>query len=114
MMSRSVGSNMTEIPHIQQSIQDILTTPLGSRIMRRGYGSHMFRMIDQPFDTVIALQLKAAAVTALLQNEPRIEISKIDLQLISGGSYQIELDVLLKTSNTEASLSVPLAFGATL
>lgn len=36
MMSRESGRELeTEIDQIRQSIQDILTTPIGTRIMRR-------------------------------------------------------------------------------
>lgn len=40
MMSRENGRELeTELDHIRQSVQDILTTPIGTRIMRREYGS---------------------------------------------------------------------------
>ena len=39
MMSRNTGLSLSsEADQIRQSIQDILTTPIGSRIMRRNYG----------------------------------------------------------------------------
>ncbi|MGL4827152.1 MAG: GPW/gp25 family protein, partial [Vibrionaceae bacterium] len=47
-MNRFTGYSISELQHIKQSIQDILTTPLGSRVMRRDYGSAIFELIDQP------------------------------------------------------------------
>lgn len=38
-MSRETGKALDEAAHISQSIRDILTTPVGSRLMRRTYGS---------------------------------------------------------------------------
>ncbi len=47
-MSRSTGQALTDTDHIRQSIGDILRTPIGSRVMRRNYGSLLSAMIDQP------------------------------------------------------------------
>lgn len=38
MMSRENGQSIELFQSIKQSIQDILTTPIGSRVMRREYG----------------------------------------------------------------------------
>lgn len=38
-MSATTGRALTEREHLAQSIADILTTPLNTRIMRRDYGS---------------------------------------------------------------------------
>ncbi|HEN3606819.1 TPA: baseplate assembly protein, partial [Yersinia enterocolitica] len=38
-MSRNTGQTITDADHISQSIADILITPVGSRVMRRAYGS---------------------------------------------------------------------------
>jgi len=45
MMSRYIGMHrdtvraITDADHIRQSMSDILRTPVGSRVMRRDYGS---------------------------------------------------------------------------
>jgi phage baseplate assembly protein W len=78
-MSRFTGRSLSESQHITQSIQDILTTPLGSRVMRRDYGSAIFELIDQPQSAAVKLQIMAAAVIALTRWEPRIRITEIDV-----------------------------------
>lgn len=45
-MNRDTGKAITDIEHIRQSVRDILITPEGSRIARRGYGSMLSEMID--------------------------------------------------------------------
>ena len=57
MMSRDNGLEITEIEHIKQSIQDILLTPIGSRVMRREYGSLLFQLIDSPTNDTTEIQL---------------------------------------------------------
>ncbi|ELY5272404.1 baseplate assembly protein, partial [Yersinia enterocolitica] len=47
-MSRNAGQTITDADHISQSIADILITPVGSRVMRRAYGSLLSELIDQP------------------------------------------------------------------
>ncbi|RBP72697.1 GPW/gp25 family protein [Shewanella sp.] len=78
-MNRFDGRGLSESQHISQSIQDILTTPLGSRVMRRDYGSAIFELIDQPQSAAIKLQIMAAAVIALTRWEPRIRITEIEV-----------------------------------
>ena len=78
-MSRFNGRSLSESQHISQSIQDILTTPLGSRVMRRDYGSAIFELIDQPQNAAVKLQIMAAVVIALTRWEPRIRISEIEV-----------------------------------
>ena len=38
-MHRTTGAGLSGIEHLRQSIADILTTPLGTRLQRRTYGS---------------------------------------------------------------------------
>lgn len=45
-MNCSDGLTVTDLEHISQSIGDILRTPVGSRVMRRDYGSLLASMID--------------------------------------------------------------------
>ncbi|MCP6182931.1 baseplate assembly protein, partial [Klebsiella pneumoniae] len=47
-MNRTTGERISDVDHISQSIGDILRTPVGSRVMRREYGSLLSQMIDQP------------------------------------------------------------------
>lgn len=38
-MNSETGKTISGIEHLKQSIVDILTTPVGTRVMRRDYGS---------------------------------------------------------------------------
>lgn len=55
-MSRTDGRLLTDEEHISQSLSDILRTPVGSRVMRREYGSLLPDMIDQPQTPALELQ----------------------------------------------------------
>ncbi len=47
-MDAKTGKTLEGIEHLKQSIIDILTTPVNSRIMRRDYGSRLFELVDKP------------------------------------------------------------------
>lgn len=79
-MNCNTGKAISDAEHIQQSIRDILTTPRGSRVMRRDYGSDLFELIDQPQTPALRLHIMAAIVMALTRWEPRIRITNIDIQ----------------------------------
>lgn len=112
-MNRTTGAAIDSTAHIAQSIGDILTTPIGSRVMRRDYGSLLPDLIDAPFNDATRLQAYAAVAMALLRWEPRIRLSRV--QLSHGPQAgQVLLDVEgSRLDNREAlSLRVPLTLGA--
>jgi uncharacterized protein len=76
---RSTGKLLTEGAHIAQSVADILTTPLGTRVMRENYGSLLPELIDQPQGAALDLKLIAAAFMAIIVWEPRIKPTKMTL-----------------------------------
>ncbi len=91
-LNKVSGRSVSESAHIAQSIQDILTTPLGSRVMRRDYGSAIFELIDQPQNQSVKLQIMAAAVIAITRLEPRVSISEISIDTIAmKGKMQLTL-----------------------
>lgn len=74
-MNAHTGKCLNGIEHIRQSIADILTTPLGNRVMRRDYGSLLPELIDQPLNGATTLRAYSATVVALMKWEPRIRVS---------------------------------------
>lgn len=78
-MGAANGSEISETAHILQSVRDILTTPAGTRVMRRDYGSEIFSLIDQPQHGATRLRLMAATVHALALWEPRIRIINVEI-----------------------------------
>jgi phage baseplate assembly protein W len=71
-MNSQTGLSISEVEHIRQSVRDILVTPVGSRVMRREYGSLLSQMIDQPQTPALRLQIMAACYSAIQKWEPRV------------------------------------------
>ncbi|WP_269915433.1 GPW/gp25 family protein [Acinetobacter sp. HY1485] len=113
MLSRTTGQTLkTEIENIHQSITDILTTPIGSRIMRREYGSKIPELIDQPMNDVLILQLYSAIYTPLLKWENRISIDQIHIYELQSGLLSLGLDAVYLPTNQNINLQIPLRMGA--
>lgn len=78
-MSRQTGLNIDQSSHILQSVRDILTTPIGSRVMRRDYGSLLPFLIDSPINSFFIMQLRASVIHALIRWETRVTPTRIEL-----------------------------------
>lgn len=74
---RAIVDEMDLPEHLFQSIHDLLTTLIGTRLCRRNYGSLVPELIDQPCNDVTRLLLMNASATAIIQFEPRIKISQV-------------------------------------
>jgi len=73
-------------PHCVQSIGKILTTEIGSRIQRRGFGSLLPTLIDRPQNTETIIEFYMATAEAL---QPR---------MVEGHQYGEPGFVLLRSS----------------
>ena len=91
-MNVNTGKTISEIAHIKQSITNILTTPIGSRIMRRDYGSRLFERIDQPINGDLIAEIYSDVVEALFTWEPRFEVTQVTVQSIEKGKITIDLE----------------------
>lgn len=117
-MSRSSGALLDPDRHLQQSIYDILMTPLGSRLMRRDYGSLLPFLIDQPINPATKLRLMAAIATALVKWEPRVKVRQVQLSMnadSTNSTGNTGWDVLLDlryADNTRLHTSLTLVRGA--
>ena len=91
-MNINTGKPVSEIAHIKQSIANILSTPLGSRVMRRDYGSRLFERIDQPINGELIAEIYSDIVEAISTWEPRFEVEQVTLQSINKGNIVIDLE----------------------
>ncbi|MFW1689419.1 GPW/gp25 family protein [Acinetobacter ursingii] len=111
-ISRESGLTISEIESIEQSIQDIVTTPLGSRVMRRDYGSMVPDLIDQPMNDVLILKMYSAIYTPVARWEPRINIESINISGIGSGFMQLDLESVHTITGQSLNLNIPLQMGA--
>jgi phage baseplate assembly protein W len=86
------GKPLSGLDHLRQSIRDILTTPVGSRVMRRDYGSRLFQLVDAPLNRRTIADLYAATIEALLRWEPRIIPRRVAVEASETGRAVITLE----------------------
>ena len=78
-MNAETGRELTGLEHLKQSIADILNTPIGSRVMRRDYGSRLFELIDAPINRSTVVDIVAETAEALMKLEDRLVVSAVDV-----------------------------------
>jgi phage baseplate assembly protein W len=108
---RSTGKLLTEEAHIAQSVGDILTTPLGTRVMRENYGSLLPELLDHPQTPTLELKLMAAAFMSIIVWEPRIKPTRMRMSpALLDGRRSIDIEFALASGRSSA---MQVAIGAT-
>lgn len=109
-MSSHTGLSISEADHIRQSVRDILVTPVGSRVMRREYGSLLSALIDQPQTPALRLQIMAACYSAIQKWEPRVTLSTITFERgEADGALYVDITGTRSTTSQPFSLTIPLS-----
>ncbi|MVO16216.1 GPW/gp25 family protein [Parasedimentitalea huanghaiensis] len=91
-LNASTGKQLSGMAHLRQSVRDILTTPIGTRVMRRDYGSRLYRLIDAPMSDATRLDMIAATYEALEIWEPRLQLDQVSVDMPAPGEVLISLD----------------------
>jgi phage baseplate assembly protein W len=111
-MDARTGKPLEGEDHLRQSIADILTTPIGTRIGRRDYGSLLADLIDQPANPAGRIRLYAATALALLRWEPRIALTRVALEQTGPGAFNVIVEgrrTDVARPNVRTRITVPLA-----
>ena len=95
-MDRRTGLPISGVEHLRQSIEDILTTPLGSRLMRPEYGSTIRRFLDLPVSEGWKSAVQAEAARALKRWEPRLELTQVQVLSVLDGRITFRLSGIYK------------------
>ena len=107
-INHSTGKAITGLGHLYQSTIDIITTPLGSRVMVRGYGCGLFDWIDAPTTGEFEVRGVAAIHTALLRWEPRLTVDRVTVIARPDGQVVIVLDGQITNTDTPFNQSLVL------
>lgn len=103
-MSMATGKGLDGLEHLFQSIRDILTTPVGSRVMRREYGSKLFELVDRPMEPGLDIEIKAAVAAALNRWEPRFRLTFVRVTAAAAGHLQLDLRGVYRPDGREITL----------
>ena len=114
-----IAARYAEGAHLRGSLQaalleaaalglPILTTPVGTRLERRTYGSLLPELIDHPDNGTTRVRIYAAVGTALMRWEPRVRLSRV---AITSGPQpgQATLDLQAEYLPTSQTIGLQLA-----
>lgn len=76
-MNATTGRKISGIDRLHQSVTDILTTPIGTRAMRRDYGSDLHKLADAPMNNETLLKFYRATAAAIARWEPEYAVERV-------------------------------------
>lgn len=91
-LNAQTGQPLAGIDHLRQSIRDILTTRIGTRVMRRDYGSRLPALIDRPMTPRLAMDLYSSTAEALARWEPRFKLTRVRIASATVGQVVLDLE----------------------
>ncbi len=94
---------------IERSLEILLGTRKGERVMRPDYGCNLDEMVFESFNLSLKTYLADMVETAILYYEPRIEPLEItvDDSLIHEGQVLIEIDYMIRSTNSRYNMVYP-------
>lgn len=101
---------MTEkVEDIEKSLQILLTTTLGERIMQPRYGCNMEDLLFESLDTATKTIIIDRIKTAILFFEPRIDAKKISLNTQNEleGEILVEIEYVIPSTNSRYNFVFP-------
>lgn len=94
---------------IQSSLEILLSTRLGERVMQPTFGCNLDEMLFEPLTTTLKTYIADLIRTAILYHEPRITVNKIDLSESNDleGLVLIKLEYTVKSTNSRYNYVYP-------
>ncbi|WP_296702006.1 GPW/gp25 family protein [Algoriphagus sp.] len=94
---------------IQSSLEILLSTKRGERVMRSDYGCDLHELVFEPLTTTFKTYITDLIKTSILYHEPRIEVERIDLNDTGEleGRILITISYKVRTTNSRYNFVFP-------
>lgn len=94
---------------INSSLEVLLTTRPGERVMRPDYGCNLDELVFEPLTTTFKTYIKDLIATAILYYEPRIDVNSIELDDTGEleGRILIVIDYTVSATNSRFNFVFP-------
>ena len=94
---------------IRQSLQILLATRLGERVMRPSFGWKREALMFESMSANFATDLRDEVKTAILFTEPRITLDNVRLEPSreTEGLIEIRIEYTIRTTNSRSNLVYP-------
>lgn len=91
------GQRLSGFDHVLQSIEKILTTPVGSRVMRPWFGNPGLRLLGENMTAETILRWAAITWALIDLFEPRFKVTRFEAKdLTRGGIADMPMDGLYR------------------
>jgi hypothetical protein len=99
----------TKKEDIEKSLHILLTTATGERIMQPRYGCNMEELLFESLNTTTKTIIKDKIQTAILYFEPRIDVTKIELNDTNQleGEILVEIEYIVRATNSRFNFVFP-------
>ena len=106
--TESVGM-LSDEADIRSSLEILLSTRQGERVMRPDYGCNLDQLVFEPLTTTFKTYIKDLISTAILYYEPRISVDKIELDHTGEleGRIIISIDYTVRSTNSRYNFVYP-------
>ena len=93
----------------QSSLEVLLSTRLGERVMQPTYGCNLDELLFEPLTTTLKTYIGDLIRTAILYHEPRITLNKLDMTESNDleGLVLIKLEYTVKSTNSRYNYVFP-------
>lgn len=94
---------------IKNSLQILLTTQLGERVMFPDYGCNLDELLFEGLNRTLITYVVELIKTAILYYEPRIDVIKIDISETDEleGTLSIEIEYKVRATNSRTNVVFP-------
>jgi phage baseplate assembly protein W len=97
---------VSDFEDIEQSLRILFATHPGERVMQPAYGCGLRSLVFEDASEHLLTEIKDMLRRAILFFEPRIDVLKVEAQLVDplGGHVSISLDYRVRTTNTRHNM----------
>jgi hypothetical protein len=94
---------------INSSLEILLTTRQGERVMRPDYGCNLDELVFEPLTTTFKTYITDLIATAILYYEPRVDVNKIELDDTGelDGRILIVIEYTIRATNSRYNFVFP-------
>jgi len=94
---------------IHQSLEILLATRLGERVMQDTFGSELQRVLLGDIDRGLINSLTSLISDAILYHEPRITLNRVDIaeSAAQQGLVLVSIDYTIKSTNSRFNMVYP-------
>ncbi|MBK1690980.1 GPW/gp25 family protein [Ectothiorhodospira mobilis] len=110
--SAATGRALDGLDHLDQSVADILATPIGSRPMRREYGSRVPDLLDAPMNSETRFEVVAGVAEALRRWEPRLGVDRVRVVEAAAGRLVVRIEGAYTPTGEPVVREVPVGGAA--